>query len=218
MAKTHATERLMANREPKEFTGIRVTESGKPKLQVVEKVITSDSSPIAKVQPPLGQNARKNSMESLPGPEMGWERFHQIAHELPPLFMEHWKEASLEKDPLDPDWDRYYQWDVQGVLRILTVRIPSSQLVGYLFLLVSTHLDHKTIQYAQAEKFWLDPIYRQGWTGVKLFKEAIQACTTWGVKELAVPVELHMMDGRLEKLLKRLGFRPVETIHARRLP
>jgi GNAT superfamily N-acetyltransferase len=90
-------------------------------------------------------------------------------------------------------------------------------LVGYLFLLLSSHVDHKTTLYAQAEKFWLDPVFRQGWTGVKLFKEATRAATEWGAKEFAVPVELHVMDGRLATMLQRLGFRPVETIHSRKL-
>jgi len=149
-------------------------------------------------------------------PEFRWERFNTIAHELPPLFQEHWREASLEKDPLDPDWDRYYSWDVSGMLRVLTIR-DQGRLVGYLFLLLSPHVDSKQMLYAHAEKFWLDPVFRAGWTGIKLFKEAIRGATEWGAKELSVPVGLHVMDGRLEKLLKRLGFRPVETIHARRL-
>ena len=102
------------------------------------------------------------------------------------------------------------------MLRILTVR-DRGTLVGYLFLLASTHIDSKATLRAHAEKFWLDPLYREGWTGVKLFKEAIRAATEWGAKELSVPVELHIMDGRLEGLLKRLGFRPVETIFARGL-
>jgi GNAT superfamily N-acetyltransferase len=130
--------------------------------------------------------------------------------------MEHWREASLEKDRLDPDWDLYYAWDLQGQLRILTVR-HEGLLVGYLFMLLSTHVDHKTILYAQAEKFWLDPVFRQGWTGVRIFKEAVKAATEWGAKEFAVPVELHVMDGRLANMLKRLGFRAVETIYSRRL-
>jgi GNAT superfamily N-acetyltransferase len=130
--------------------------------------------------------------------------------------MEHWREASLEKYPLDPNWDLYYAWDVQGVLRVLTVR-ADGVLVGYLFLLLSAHVDHKTTLYAQAEKFWLDPVFRQGWTGVKLFKEGVRAATEWGAAEFAVPVELHVMDGRLATMLQRLKFRPVETIYSRKL-
>jgi GNAT superfamily N-acetyltransferase len=148
-------------------------------------------------------------------PEFGWQRFNEIAHELPPLLTEHLREVSSVE--ISPDWDRYYAWDVNGMLRILTVR-DRGTLVGYLFLLLSPHIDSKTTLRAHAEKFWLDPLYRQGWTGVKLFKEAIRAAAEWGAKELSVPVELHIMDGRLENLLKRLGFRPVETIFARRLP
>lgn len=166
--------------------------------------------------PPEARLPPPSQPSGLAAPEFAWERFNVIAHELPSLFIEHWKEASLSKDPLDPNWDLYYSWDVQNVLRILTVRSEGA-LVGYLFLLLSTHVDHKTLLYAQAEKFWLDPVFRQGWTGVKMFKEALAASKTWGAIEFAVPVELHVMDGRLATMLKRLGFRPVETIHSRRL-
>lgn len=166
--------------------------------------------------PPEAVQRRPNQRSGPAAPELNWERFNAIAHELPPLFLEHWREASLEKYPLDPNWDLYYSWDIQGVLRCLTVRAEGA-LVGYLFLLLSPHVDHKTTLYAQAEKFWLDPVFRQGWTGVKLFKEAARAATEWGAVEFAVPVELHMMDGRLARLLQRLGFRPVETIHSRKL-
>lgn len=166
--------------------------------------------------PPEARLPRPSRRSGPAAPEFAWERFNAIAHELPPLFLEHWREASLEKYPLDPNWDLYYAWDIQGVLRCLTVRHKGA-LVGYLFMLLSAHVDHKTTLYAQAEKFWIDPAFRQGWTGVKLFKEAMRMATEWKAREFAVPVELHVMDGRLATMLQRLGFRPVETIHSRKL-
>lgn len=171
--------------------------------------MSTKTPPEADLPPPSPRSA-------LAQPEFSWARFNQIAAELPPLFLEHWNEASLEKYPLDPDFDLYYSWDVQGVLRCLTVR-HEGVLVGYLFLLLSGHVDHKSTLIAQAEKFWLDPAFRQGWTGVKLFKEAARAAKEWGAAEIAVPVELHVLDGRLATMLQRLGFRPVETIYSRKL-
>ena len=52
------------------------------------------------------------------------------------MFHEHWKELALNQDTikLDPDWDKFYALDVQGILRILTVRVEG-RLVGYVFLL-----------------------------------------------------------------------------------
>ena len=166
--------------------------------------------------PPEALPHRLSRLSGPAAPEFAWQRLNEIAHELPSLFLEHWRESSLDHRPLEPNWDLYYAWDLNGTLRILTVRAEGA-LVGYLFMLLSAHVDHKTTLFAQAEKFWLDPAFRQGWTGVKLFKEGVRAATEWGAKEFAVPVELHVMDGRLATMLQRLKFRPVETIYSRKL-
>lgn len=151
-------------------------------------------------------------------PEFHWQRFAEIAHELPPLFTRHWREIALNQDlvPLAPDWDRYYALDIQGVLRILTVRVEG-QLVGYAFLLFGPHLHYATTPWGQGDMFWLDPIYRQGWTGVRLFKELIRACREWDGAILQLGVKLHFQNNRVAKLLERLGFKPVETVYALRL-
>lgn len=152
-------------------------------------------------------------------PEFGWEAFNQIAHELPPLFTEHWRELALNQDvvPLDPDWDKYYQLDVTGVLRVLTARVPSGQLVGYVFLLAGPHLHYKSTIWGHVDMYWLDPLYRQGWIGVRMFKALITGARTMKVANLTLATKTHFMDNRVTKLLKRLGFVPIETIHAMRL-
>ncbi len=152
-------------------------------------------------------------------PEFGWEAFHIIAHELPPLFMEHWKELALNKDviPLDPDWDKYYRLDAEGVLRVLTARLPSGQLVGYVFLMVGPHLHYKSTNWAHVDMFWTDPIIRTGWTGVRLFKAMLQGAKAMQVVNMTIATKLHFMDNRVTKLLQRLGFNPIETVHSMRL-
>lgn len=154
----------------------------------------------------------------LNAPTFAWERFNQIAKDLPVLFTEHWKELALNQDiiPLAPDWDRYYAYDVQGILRVLTVRVEG-RLVGYVFLLFGPHLHYVTTPWGHGEMFYLDPLYRQGWTGVKLFKELIKGCEGMGAKMLTVPVKLHFMNARVIKLLERLGFKQIEVVMARRV-
>lgn len=155
----------------------------------------------------------------LGAPEFGWERFNEIAHELPPLFQEHWRELALNQDSirLDPDWDKYYRLDIEGVLQILTARLPSGQLVGYLFLLVGPHLHYKSTLWGHADMFWLDPLYRQGWMGVRFFKALVGGAKSMGVVNLTLATKMHFMDNRVTKLLQRLGFVPIETNHAMRL-
>ena len=58
-------------------------------------------------------------------PEFNWERFPEIAGELPPLFRAHWREIALNQEtvPLEPDWQRYYEMDLARFLHVLTVRV-----------------------------------------------------------------------------------------------
>jgi GNAT superfamily N-acetyltransferase len=151
-------------------------------------------------------------------PEFCWEKFHAIAHELPLLFHEHWRELALNQDvvPLDPDFDKFYRLDIEGVLHVLTAR-AGGELVGYLFLLVGPGLHYKSTLLAHVDMFFLDPVYRQGWTGVKLFKRLIADARTLGVVNLTLATKIHFMDNRVTKLLQRLGFKPIETVHAMRL-
>jgi GNAT superfamily N-acetyltransferase len=151
--------------------------------------------------------------------EFGWERWHAIAHELLPMFPEHWKELALNKNviPLDPDFDKCYRADIEGTLRIMTARVPSGQLVGYIFLLVGPHPHYKSTKWAHVDMYWLDPVYRQGWTGVRLFKTLIRDAKEMGCANLTLATKTHFMDNRVTKLLQMLGFVPIETIHAMRL-
>jgi GNAT superfamily N-acetyltransferase len=162
---------------------------------------------------------RPSPPSDLAAPEFGWERFHAIAHELPPLFMEHWRELALNQDtiPLDPDWDRYYRLDVEGVLRILTARLPTGQLVGYIFLLAGPHLHYRSTNWGAVDMFWTDPTIRAGWTGVRFLKTLVKDAKVMGVANLTLATKTHFMDNRVTKLLQRLGFKPIETIHAMRL-
>lgn len=162
---------------------------------------------------------RPRSRRSDPAaPEFAWERFHAIAHELPPLFVEHWRELALNKDaiPLDPDWDRFYTLDVQNILRVLTVRLDGS-LVGYAFLLVGPHLHYRSTLWGNVDMYWLSPEMRAGWTGVKLFKTLIRDAKAIGVVNLTLSTKHHFMQNRVTKLLQRLGFVPTETVHSMRL-
>jgi GNAT superfamily N-acetyltransferase len=158
-------------------------------------------------------------LSALGTPEFGWERLHAIAHELPPLIMEHWRELALNKDsiPVDIDWDRYYRLDVEGLLHVLTARVPSGQLVGYAFMLLGPHMRYKSTIWGHVDVYWIDPLYRQGWTGIKFFKTLIKDARTMGAKNLTLATKHHFMGNRVTKLLQRLGFTPIETIHAMRL-
>src|ERR1700753_1245125 len=162
---------------------------------------------------------RPPAPSGLVQPEFGWEGVSAIAHELPPLFPQHWGGGALNQDiiPLAPDWDKYYRLDVEGILQVLTARLPSGRLVGYAFLMVGPHLHYVTTRWGHVDMFWTDPTVRAGWTGVRLFKALIAGAKELGVVNLTLTTKLHFAENRVTKLLQRLGFKPIETVHAMRL-
>ena len=149
--------------------------------------------------------------------EFRWQRFSEIAHELPALFEKHHRELWLYPDvPMDPDWDRYYALDIGGTLRVLTVR-DNGILVGYLFGLFGPHLHSRNTLHAGVDMLWLDPVYRQGWTGVRLFKEFLRGCEEAGAVVANVHVRTNFAGGRVGTLLLRLGFTAIEVNYSRKV-
>jgi GNAT superfamily N-acetyltransferase len=167
----------------------------------------------------LAAALRKQPTTSGPAKlKISWERFGYFANELPPLFMRHWREIALHQDeiPLDPNWDRYYEYDLLGILQTLTVR-SNGVLVGYVFMLVHPHLHYASTVWAQSDIFWLDPAYRSGWTGYKMLREIEAGMRRLGVKVVMVNTKLHFeaSRGTIGKLFERLGYKATETIFAK---
>jgi len=151
-------------------------------------------------------------------PEFAWERFSAIIHELRPLFREHWREIALNRDvvSLDPDWERYLALEHAGLLHILTVRV-SGALVGYVFVCVGPHLHYASTAWAVVDMFWLNPVYRFGWTGVRMMRDLEKGVRNLGAKVLHISHKLHVKDGRVSSIFRRLGYRPIEEIWAKTL-
>jgi GNAT superfamily N-acetyltransferase len=129
--------------------------------------------------------------------------------------MRHWREIALNQDevPLDPNWDRYFEYDLLNILQTLTVR-SNGVLVGYVFMLVFPPLHYASTIWAQSDMVWLDPAYRSGWTGVRMFREAEAGMRRLGVKVVVLSEQLHF-DTRLGNLYKRLGFKHTENLFSK---
>jgi GNAT superfamily N-acetyltransferase len=155
----------------------------------------------------------------VPGkPEFRWEPFSSIVRELPPLFRRHWREIALNQDkiPLDPNWELYFTYEVANVLHVLTVR-DQGVLVGYVFMLVHPHLHYASSTWAQTDIYWLDPAYRFGWTGVRMFRAVEHRMRVLKVEQLLVNVKLHFEAerGTVGKLLERLGYKPFDMLYGK---
>lgn len=149
------------------------------------------------------------------------EPFYAIARELLPLFRKHWRELAVHKDvvPLDPNWDLMMQQSVHGVLHVLTVR-ADDVLVGYIFTIVSPHTHYKSTLHALIDMFWLDPKYRKGWLGMRMFRENEKHLQKLGVVRVIVSEKLHWLSGRdrrVRVIFRRLGLKAFEVVYTKLL-
>jgi hypothetical protein len=60
--------------------------------------------------------------------------------------------------------------------------------------------------------FWLDPEHRQGRTGYNLLKIVRDTLKGSGVTRHSLRTKLHIQS--FEPLLKRLGYKPIETVYS----
>lgn len=148
-------------------------------------------------------------------PRFAWERFSAIAKELPPLFEQHWREIAVNQEnvPLCPHWDRYFDLDLAGVLRVLTVR-SGDALVGYHFVFVFPHLHYFSTMWGESDLFWLAPAFRSGWTGYKLLRIVRDTLKENGVKVHRINSKVHFDLG---PILERLGYKPSDVMYLQHL-
>lgn len=150
-----------------------------------------------------------------------WEQFSQTAKQFTPLFTEHWRELALNQDSiaLEPDYERYFQMELFGLLHVLAVR-DAGHLVGYAFMIVNPHLHYASTKWAVLDIFWLKPQYRKGWNGIRLFKTVERRARNLGAVVLSGTQKLHFKNEKAHQvgaLFEFLGYDPIETVYAKRL-
>lgn len=152
------------------------------------------------------------------------ESFSALRYELNPIIGVHWEEVALDREtiPLNPWWDRYMQLETQGNLHVLVVR-DNGRLIGYYFGLVAPHLHYAQSITAHTDIFYLDPEYRSGYTGIKLFIEAEKMLRRLNVQKMYIANKVHgTIHGRkqtldMQPVFTRLGFKFIEKHYAKLL-
>lgn len=150
-------------------------------------------------------------------PEYQWERLSDILPEIAPLLRKHWQEVDwFDGDlPFDPDWSRGLQYEQAGALHILTMRVDGF-LAGYIFSYILPSIFF-SLPWATVQGFWLDPVHRMGWAGVKLFKENERGLKERGARAVSVEILLKIAKdrGTLGRIFERLGYRQVGALYAK---
>lgn len=150
-----------------------------------------------------------------------WELFSAIAREMLPLLRRQHGELGINKDsvPFDPDWDRYFQYERGGYLRIWTAR-ANGVLVGYVNCFLTNSLLCRSVLHGYAEHFWLAPEWRSGRGGLDFLRSAERGMADLGAKVVRFNTnDAYEPDrcgrSRVGVALRRIGYAPIVTIWER---
>ena len=143
------------------------------------------------------------------------ESIEKILDELKPLLEKHWEEVAWYKEDikLNPDYDRYLQLDLMGLIHAVTVR-DDGKLVGYNINFINNHPHYKDHTYAVNDIIFLSPEYRKPGLASTLI-----LITEKLLKEIGVSVvTIHMKtDHTFEGLMDHTGFERQEYIYSKKL-
>lgn len=138
------------------------------------------------------------------------ETMDEVLDDMAPLWDLHWEEIALDRQkvPLNPDIDTFRTLEDAGLLLIVTAR-DEGKLIGYHVTIVRPHLHYKHSLTGYADMYFMHPHYRQGMTGVRLFKFVEQVLRDMGVDRIYQGTKLHKDMGRL---FERLGYKETERL------
>lgn len=138
------------------------------------------------------------------------ERLGPILREVLPLLRKDWEENGIDRDrvPFNLDLDRYLQYDLIGVLQIVTAR-EHDALVGYVFALVHPHIDHAGLGWAMLTWYWLYPEYRGGGIGNALVEAMEKFLVSARVQVVEATEKMTAQHG----LFERRGYRATDKVH-----
>lgn len=141
------------------------------------------------------------------------ETWAGILDEVKPLFERHYDEISLHRGrfPLNPQYDEYARREAADGMLVVTLR-SMDELVGYAINFVTFGLHYADCLTLFPDIFYVAPEARGQMGGVKLFRAVEAEARKIGVDLMMAGTKNHKDSSAL---FKRLGFGPIETIHAK---
>lgn len=130
-----------------------------------------------------------------------WDQFLEIAEK-------HWleTEAYRHQQKLNPDKQRYVQYEQMGIYHLFTAR-DEGALVGYggFYIMPSMHTQQLI---AMEDTYYLAPEYRKGWNAVRFLKFMEAYGVGKGVVESSLSTKTS--NPKAERMLQYLGYGFVE--------
>lgn len=118
----------------------------------------------------------------------------------------------LGEEEFSPDEKKYLALEDQGLVRLFTIR-KERELLGYALFFVTPHLHYPSTTFALQDALFVS----KGLRGISAFR-FIQF-TDLELKSEGVQVVYRHVSGKRDygRVLKHLGYSPIETGYARRL-
>lgn len=140
------------------------------------------------------------------------ERLAPILRELIRLIEDDWRENGIdqEKVPLKLNIDQYLDYDLLGVLQIVTARDKTCDglLVGFVFAFVHPHIMHADRGWCLVNLYYLFPEYRKRGIGTAMFEALLKFLREASVSVVEASVKIDHEHGVFE----RLGFKPTDRV------
>lgn len=142
--------------------------------------------------------------------EFAQESIVELRDALEPLFERHWREVETNQDtvPLEPDWQAYECIEAAGIYSFTTAR-TGGVLVGYVGLIISPALHHRSVISAEPDLLWLAPEHRRGLNGYALLMAAEENVIARGVKRIGGRFKIATPLG---PLFRRAGYVETERV------
>lgn len=152
----------------------------------------------------------------LPDVTLQRESLAVLWDELMPLFVRHYDEISANKDiPLEPDVDGYRYAEENGALRLFVAR-SEGRPIGYAMYFVRRNLHYRSSLQALEDIIFMVPECRGTGLGIELVNYADEQLKAEGVQVVYHHAKIaHPQLGNM--LVKRCGYRPIETLYMKRL-
>ena len=132
------------------------------------------------------------------------------------MIMDQAEELSVFRDHFDPDpdWKGLLALEEAGHFHVFTARCDG-YLCGYIPFYLVHHPHYRTVKWATADNYYVEPAHRAR-AGLAMLRKAVEALRDLDVGVIAVHDKIHTDREHvgMGDLFARLGFEPIERLYA----
>jgi hypothetical protein len=134
--------------------------------------------------------------------------------EISKMFEKHYEELSVTKSfKLNPDYNVYWEADKRKTLRVILCK-DDNKIIGYIVYFIGLNLHYKDCLLATEDIYYLEPKYRKGLIGPKMFIFAEKYLKSIGVDMIKYSTKTHLDNS---KLFEFLGCEFIEKVFIKKL-